>query len=331
MTFSIITPSFNQLDLLRLCVASVKDQIADGGGMMADRRGRMADGGGMMANADPRSAIPTLRVEHIIQDAGTTGIEEFARELGADFYRDGQLISRSPFHIPNYSLAIYSERDEGMYDAVNKGLLRATGEICAYLNCDEQYLPGTLGHVAAFFASSPGADVLFGAAIVVRPDGSYLCDRKVSVPKRLHTLVSGNLSIFTSSTFIRKKTVVDEGLLFDPSWRTAGDAVWILRLLEARLDMRVMSAPLSSFAFSGDNLSFHESAVLERRRLEKMAPWYARTGRQVIMGAYRAKRLLLGSYSLGPHSYWIYTGDSPGMRKQFEVRSPTFRWNSPER
>ena len=29
-----------------------------------------------------------------------------------------------------------------MYDAINRGLRRATGEICGYLNCDEQYLAG---------------------------------------------------------------------------------------------------------------------------------------------------------------------------------------------
>ena len=36
------------------------------------------------------------------------------------------------------------EKDKGMYDAVNRGLRRATGDIFAYLNCDEQYLPGAL-------------------------------------------------------------------------------------------------------------------------------------------------------------------------------------------
>ena len=30
MTFSVVTPSFNQLDWLRLCVSSVRDQVAGG-------------------------------------------------------------------------------------------------------------------------------------------------------------------------------------------------------------------------------------------------------------------------------------------------------------
>jgi len=42
-----------------------------------------------------QSTIPTLRVEHLIQDAGTPGIEDFAREINADFYQDGELVFSS--------------------------------------------------------------------------------------------------------------------------------------------------------------------------------------------------------------------------------------------
>ena len=41
------------------------------------------------------------------------------------------------------------EKDSGMYDGLNRGLRRATGEILAHLNSDEQYLPGALAAVLA--------------------------------------------------------------------------------------------------------------------------------------------------------------------------------------
>ena len=335
MRFSIITPSFNQLDWLRLCVASVKDQVKT-----PDSGFRIQDEGGSPARPpfaqnpkskinNPKSTIsPPLAVEHIIQDAGTPGIEEFAREIGADFYRDGQFISPASFRISNYSLTIYCERDAGMYDAINRGLLRATGEICAYLNCDEQYLPGTLGRARGFFEASGETDVLLGAAIVVHPDGSYLCDRRVSIPGRLHTLVSGNLSIFTSSTFFRKSSIVDRRLLFDPEWRVAGDGVWVLSLISANIRMAAISEPLASFVFSGENLSFQKSASSETARLLQMAPVYARIGKPAILAAYRLKRLLSGNYSLPPHTYEIFTQESPDKRTAFFVEHPTFRWRT---
>src|SRR5256885_10883439 len=42
----------------------------------------------------------------------------------------------------------FIEKDHGMYDAVNRGLRRAQGEILAYINCDEQYLPRSEEHTS---------------------------------------------------------------------------------------------------------------------------------------------------------------------------------------
>ena len=303
MRFTIVTPSYGQLDWLGLCIASVADQQGVG------------------------------FIEHIVQDAGTPGIEEFARRIGADFYQDGKKVfsAQSPVEgqlSQSYSLTIYSEKDAGMYEAINKGLRRSTGDICAYLNCDEQYLPRTLPWVADYLSVSPETEVLFGAAIVTRADGSYVCDRRVMVPTRWHTMVSGNLSIFTSSTFFRRKSVVERGLLFDPQWRVCGDAVWALRLLEAGLRMKATNKPLSAFAETGANMSAvgNPRAAEEGLRLELSAPAAARAFKPGVLLAYRFRRWLSGAYALKPHSYAVYTAEEADRRQRFAVDRPIFRW-----
>src|SRR5947207_3288616 len=81
-------------------------------------------------------ADQAVDVEHIVQDAGSTdGTLEWLRN-------DGRVKA-------------FVERDGGMYDALNRGLRRAQGDILAYLNCDEQYLPGCLQRVDAFFRDHP--------------------------------------------------------------------------------------------------------------------------------------------------------------------------------
>ena len=215
-----------------------------------------------------------------------------------------------------------------MYDAINKGLRRSTGDICAYLNCDEQYLPGTLGWVADYFSGSTETEVLFGAAIVTRADGSYVCDRRVMVPTRWHTMVSGNLSIFTSSTFFRRKSVVERGLLFDPQWRVCGDAVWALRFLDAGLRMKATHKPLSAFAETGVNMSAvgNPRAAEESRSLALSAPAAARALKPAVLLAYRLRRWWSGAYALKPHKYAVYTAADSRQRRCFEVNKPAFRW-----
>src|SRR5262245_9541807 len=82
-----------------------------------------------------------VEVEHIIQDAGTEpALESWAAGL-----------SRT---------RLYVEEDAGMFDAINRGWRRATGDYVAQLNCDEQYLPGALRMVGNFFERHPGVDVI---------------------------------------------------------------------------------------------------------------------------------------------------------------------------
>jgi len=64
-----------------------------------------------------------------------------------------------------------SEPDRGQTHAINKGLEKATGDILAYLNSDDYYLPGTLHTVAEYFQNHPGTDLLHGRCCYVDAEG----------------------------------------------------------------------------------------------------------------------------------------------------------------
>jgi Glycosyl transferase family 2 len=64
-----------------------------------------------------------------------------------------------------------SEPDFGQTHAINKGLAKATGDILAYLNSDDYYLPGTLHAVAQHFQMNPQTDLLHGRCCYINEQG----------------------------------------------------------------------------------------------------------------------------------------------------------------
>lgn len=247
-------------------------------------------------------------VEHIVQDAGST---------------DGTL----DWLPSDRRVTTFVERDSGMYDAVNRGLRRAEGDILSYLNCDEQYLPGCLQAVGRFFQAHPDVDVLFGDFVVVNADLDYLFHRKVQVPLKHHTWVA-HLAAFTCATFFRRTVIEKHGLYFDSRLRDVGDAEWVLRLLKHRIPMAVLRQFTSVFTLTGQNMGAKPNAVRERQELEASAPLLARTLKPLVVVHHRLRRLAGGVYHQRPFCYAMYTHRSLDRRVAFEVTSPSSRWRA---
>lgn len=219
------------------------------------------------------------------------------------------------------------EKDKGMYDAVNRGWRRTTGEIFSYLNCDEQYLPGALAAVQDFFAQHPEIEVVFADAIVVNSCGQYICHRPALLPTRYHSMVTNNLAILTCATFLRRRVLAERGLFFDTKWRDLGDAHWVLSLLDNKVPMAVLRRFTSVFTDTGENMNLKANAVREKRETMSMAPLWAQKLRHLIALRYRLRKLAAGLYSHPPFSYSIFTAESLEQRVLFQASKPTVRWS----
>ena len=64
-----------------------------------------------------------------------------------------------------------SVKDRGQADAINKGFARATGEIVAWLNSDDYYLPGTISTAVKVFEENPEAVLVYGNMLAVDENG----------------------------------------------------------------------------------------------------------------------------------------------------------------
>ena len=248
-----------------------------------------------------------VSVDHIVIDGGSTdGTVQWLRQQA--------------------DIKWLCEPDEGMYDAVNKGLRMASAPVAAYLNSDEQYLPGALRTVVEKFADS-SRDVLFADTVIVDESGHYVCSRQALTPLYYHTMLC-ELGTLTAATFFRTDALRRLDVWFDPTWKAAGDAVWVLQLMRKRAKMSSVRFYASSFTDTGHNLALSTTAREEMQRLRTMAPQWAlwlKTGWRIC---HRLRRLLHGMYWPKPFAYQIYTPDASGSRKSFNVASPTFLWKS---
>lgn len=168
-------------------------------------------------------------VEHIVLDGGST---------------DGtvEILRATP------GIRWFSERDRGLYDAINKGLRLAQGEIIGHLNSDDAYLPGAFMAAARALVAHPEADAACGGAVVVRAaaGGGWQTVRTIEDErvKRLdwHSVTRG--VPITNARFFRSTWYKRAGN-YDLRYRLAADREFLIR----SLTLGVKTIPLAPVVY----------------------------------------------------------------------------------
>jgi glycosyltransferase involved in cell wall biosynthesis len=260
-----------------------------------------------------------VEVEHIVADGGSTdGTPEWLALVAQ------RVEPQRPKPLQGSSFRYFSGKDAGMYDALNKGFDTASGEVVAWLNCDEQYLEGTLARVRAVFEADPKLDVLFGGALLVRPDNSLLAARK-PYPARHAYIATSHLYNLSCAMFFRRR-IWQGDLRFDTRFRNLGDHDLVLRMLKKGVRTRTLPVPLSAFTFTGGNLSWTEGAQREAIQLREEAPAWARALRIPLNALRVTEKLLHGGYGHAAVDYALYEGDASAPRRRFHVDHVSVKW-----
>ena len=244
-------------------------------------------------------------VEHIVQDGGSTD--------GA-----GSYLRREP------RVRAFIEKDEGMYDAINRGWRKAKGEFVVHLNADEQLLPGALAAVHDCFARNPQADVVLGGSLICGPDGELLCYRKAIHPP-LSVLLTSHHPVPSCAVFLRRSGFLQRVNLYDPSFRQISDALLMIDIVRSGSRIALLDSFTSVFFWTGENLGLCQSdrAKAEYRYQMSLAPRWLRLAKPVVRAGFHVRKLFAGHYFQGPISYLIYTRDNSVARQWFEVMRPS--------
>jgi glycosyltransferase involved in cell wall biosynthesis len=149
--------------------------------------------------------------EHILMDGGST---------------DGtlELLRKYPH------LRVISEPDQGMYDAINKGIQLARGDMIGFLNTDDLYAPGCFSAVQQAFSTKQDLEAVIGDAAVFNPTRSSRETKPVypaiTAQDFWYRIIKG-ASIF-NAWFFQRRTILGIGF-FDIAFRTAADREYLIR------------------------------------------------------------------------------------------------------
>jgi glycosyltransferase involved in cell wall biosynthesis len=152
-------------------------------------------------------------VEHLVVDGGSV---------------DGTVELLRSWHHPR--LRWLSEPDHGMYEAINRGLGMAHGEILGYLNSDDLYFPWTIEAVVAAFERDPSIDLVYGDALRLDEINGLLVPWLQPATSMRTTLNGG--SLIQPTVFWRRRVSDDLGG-FDAGLRLAGDLDFWLRAADS--------------------------------------------------------------------------------------------------
>jgi GT2 family glycosyltransferase len=135
------------------------------------------------------------RIEYIVMDGGSTdGSVEIIRK-----YADRLVYWES-------------KKDKGQADAINKGFARATGEIVAWLNSDDYYLPGAISAAVKVFEENPDAILVYGNMLAVDEDGRTFNTLKYSqltLEDLLCFQIIGQPAVFMRRSALQKTNGLD--------------------------------------------------------------------------------------------------------------------------
>lgn len=100
-----------------------------------------------------------------------------------------------------------SEKDAGQSDALNKGFAKATGQIYAYLNSDDIYMPGTLFAVSDAFATNPGISFVYGNMLIIDSTDTVVSERRLTGYTWVSKLgfIYGGFGVYQPSSFWTKR------------------------------------------------------------------------------------------------------------------------------
>lgn len=154
---------------------------------------------------------------------------------------------------------LISEKDNGIYDAMNKGISAATGDYIIFMNSgDEFYANDT---VARVFASASDADIYYGETEMINGEGKSLGRRRHAAPEAFTWKdFKYGMSISHQAIYIKRSLVEP----YDSKYQLSADIDWILHAAKKAKKIVNVNTYVAKYLVGGMSKHKHGQSLLER-------------------------------------------------------------------
>lgn len=187
-------------------------------------------------------ASDSVEIDHVIVDGGSV---------------DGTIDIASQYP----SRVIVSTDDQGMYDAVNRGMALVRGTIVGYINADDEVAPQAFTWISGAFSRQPRAGWLCGRVEYIDGQGRTL-GTMMPVRLTLRSFLGIGWSCIPQQTVWARRQFFDRIGSFDTAYKNCGDYDWYARALRVQQPLFVPHT-LGRFRLHDSQLS-HDADAMDR-------------------------------------------------------------------
>lgn len=160
---------------------------------------------------------------------------------------------------------IISERDNGLYDAMNKGLGLAQGDYVMFLNAgDSLTSPDTLDLLARAIMDNDYPGIVYGQTRIVDSSRRVLGSRHLRAPEKLTLASFADGMVVCHQAFVVLRKLTDS---FNTSYRYSADYDWCIRCLQRSKRNEYVDTDIVDYLFEGVTTANRRKSLIERFRI----------------------------------------------------------------
>lgn len=161
---------------------------------------------------------------------------------------------------------VVSERDNGLYDAMNKGIKLTEGDYLCFLNAgDAFHSSDTLERIVAAIPEGDSLpDVLYGETAEVDENRCFVRMRRLSVPEKLHWKSFKQGMLVCHQAFYARRELAP---LYDLKYRLSADVDWCIKIMKRSENMVNVGFTVVDYLQNGLSLQNHRASLIERFKI----------------------------------------------------------------